>query len=78
MNELLCHIIRQSSRPLSPIPTGVERKLQHLEEIRAVLFDIYGTLFVSRSGEIGGAGASADLGGEDQNLNLDRLSVTIG
>ena len=78
MNERLCHIIRQSSRPLSPIPTGVEGKLQHLEEIRAVLFDIYGTLFVSRSGEIGGAGASADLGGEDQNLNLDQLSVTIG
>lgn len=39
-------------QPLSPIPTGVQPRLRDLHGIRCVLFDIYGTLFISASGDI--------------------------
>jgi putative hydrolase of the HAD superfamily len=37
---------------MKPEPTGLEERLQPLPEIRAVLFDVYGTLFISGSGDI--------------------------
>lgn len=46
-------IVGQSCSPLDPIPTGISEKLVPLDGIRAVLFDVYGTLFVSGSGDIG-------------------------
>lgn len=48
--------IRELSGPLAPLPTGVPPRLGRLEGIRAVLFDVYGTLLVSASGEVGSAG----------------------
>ncbi|WP_286292674.1 HAD family hydrolase [Methylomarinovum tepidoasis] len=45
--------IRALSRPLEPLPTAIEARLPRLAQVRAVLFDIYGTLFVSAAGEIG-------------------------
>jgi len=49
--------IRELSRPLEPQPTGVKPLLAPIEGVRAVLFDVYGTLFVSapdpRSGSEG-------------------------
>lgn len=47
--------IRALSAPLEPRPTGVEPTLCRLEGIRAVLFDLYGTLFVSAAGDVGTA-----------------------
>jgi len=41
------------SRPLEPIPTGVAPVLAPLAGIRAVFFDLYGTLLISASGDIG-------------------------
>lgn len=52
MNEQWCSIIRELSSPRAPVPTGEAEKLQFLADIRAVFFDIYGTLFISSSGEI--------------------------
>lgn len=49
-------ILRRHSHPLDPQPTGVEPVLNRLEGIRAVVFDIYGTLIVSASGDIGAGG----------------------
>ena len=46
-------IIRRHSRPLQPLPTGVAPVLKELSNVRCVLWDIYGTLFISGSGEIG-------------------------
>lgn len=37
---------------LNPIPTGLEPKLQKLADIQAVVFDIYGTLVLSGTGDI--------------------------
>lgn len=44
--------IRNNSRHLSPQATGEEPVLPCLAGIRAVVFDIYGTLFISGSGDI--------------------------
>ncbi len=48
-------LIRQASTPLEPRPTSVEPRLHPLPDVRAVVFDIYGTLIVSASGDIGAA-----------------------
>jgi putative hydrolase of the HAD superfamily len=51
--------IRILSRPVSPVPTEISEHLLALKEIRAVIFDVYGTLFVSASGDIGTSRGSA-------------------
>lgn len=53
MNTELLEIIRQHCHPLEPKPTREVSSLGPLSDIRAVLFDIYGTLFISASGDIG-------------------------
>lgn len=53
MPDAIRNIIKQQSRPLEPIPTNAEPVLREMSEIRAVLFDVYGTLFVSGVGDIG-------------------------
>jgi putative hydrolase of the HAD superfamily len=55
MNTSYIELIRATSTPLAPLPTNVEPQLPKLSGIRAVLFDIYGTLLVSASGDIGAA-----------------------
>lgn len=45
--------IRRLSKPMRPNPTGTRPRATRLPGIRAMLFDVYGTLFVSRSGDIG-------------------------
>lgn len=52
--------IRRLSAPLGAQPTGMAPRLAPLPGIRAVLFDVYGTLFVSASGDIGAAGEEED------------------
>ncbi len=59
MHESLSDIIRRLSEPLEPIATGLQPRLNKLSGIRAVLFDVYGTLFISGSGEVGTARQSA-------------------
>ena len=48
---LLDHI-RQLSTPLEPEPTETSARLTPLLRVKAVLFDVYGTLFISGSGDI--------------------------
>jgi putative hydrolase of the HAD superfamily len=57
----IVEIIRRLARPLAPVPTGVVPRLKRLDAIRAVLFDFYGTLFISGSGDISTA-ASGETG----------------
>ncbi|WP_269537904.1 HAD family hydrolase [Cerasicoccus fimbriatus] len=45
-------IIRNNSPEMEPVPTGQSPKLKKLKGIRAVMFDIYGTLFQSGVGDI--------------------------
>ncbi len=52
--------IKALSLPMNPKPTGMTTKLTPLLDVRAVLFDVYGTLFISGSGDIGVAKAEYD------------------
>lgn len=59
MTSDYCQIIRRNSRPLSPLPTGQSPRWAPLASIEVVLFDIYGTLLISGSGELGASDAAA-------------------
>lgn len=48
--------IREHAAPLEPIPTGMEPKTPRLKDLRAVVFDVYGTLVISGVGDISLAG----------------------
>lgn len=49
----IIEVIRQFSTPREPLPTGLEPDQKCIQPIKAVLFDIYGTLLQSASGDIG-------------------------
>ena len=50
---ILVEIMRRHSTSLMAQPTGVELRLKRLAGIRAVVFDVYGTLVISGSGDVG-------------------------
>ncbi len=78
MPESIAEILRRHARPLEPIPTGTEPVLGRLEGIRAVLFDLYGTLVISGSGEVGVAGRAAGLApAPEQSLQQSLSAVGI-
>jgi putative hydrolase of the HAD superfamily len=45
--------IRQRSAPIEPLPTETEAQERELDGVRAVVFDIYGTLLAASRGEVG-------------------------
>ncbi|MEM9187230.1 MAG: HAD family hydrolase [Planctomycetota bacterium] len=87
----IADILRRLSTPLAPEPTGVEPRLPRLDGVRVVLFDVYGTLLVSGSGDIsltsgaarGGAATEAlsavgvDLGAHAGRAVVDALHEAI-
>jgi putative hydrolase of the HAD superfamily len=60
-------------QPLEPLETDVVAELQSLPAVRAVVFDIYGTLVISGSGDVG----SADTTGEDSKISEAMAAVGI-
>jgi len=48
----LTELIAQYQKPLFPLPSGAREEGALRGKVRAVLFDVYGTLFVSESGDI--------------------------
>ncbi len=56
--------------PLKPIPTGVKPNFQKDNNIKAVIFDIYGTLLISSSGDIDQA--------EISDKNLEQALIASG
>ena len=50
--QLLIKRIQELSGPMEPLPTQIAEKLPKLRSIRALLFDLYGTLFISGTGDI--------------------------
>jgi putative hydrolase of the HAD superfamily len=55
MSDSYAEIFRRNFQPLEPIASGKTPVLRKLDGIRAVMFDIYGTLIISASGEVGSA-----------------------
>lgn len=59
----------QLSSPLEPIQTGTDPDLKELDDIRVVMYDFYGTLFISGVGDIG-----IDDGVSDASLLIEALT----
>lgn len=55
MSDELTELLRARSSPMEPLPTDVEPRITPLDDVRAVLFDVYGTLVTSGSGDVGTA-----------------------
>lgn len=53
-----CRSVLDHRSEVKPLPSGVESKLVLLPGIKAVVFDVYGTLIVSGSGDVGSADTS--------------------
>ncbi len=53
-------LILQYSRPLFPISADFHKRGKTEGEIRAILFDVYGTLFISKAGDISMAKKEAE------------------
>lgn len=77
-HPVLARIIRESSQPLAPWETDTPPQLAPLAGIRAVVFDIYGTLFVSGSGDIGLAQAEDREGPMRATLAAAGVAVADG
>jgi len=55
MSDSYAEIFRKNFQPLEPITAGETPVLRKLAAVRAVMFDVYGTLIISASGEVGSA-----------------------
>jgi putative hydrolase of the HAD superfamily len=73
-----CEIFRKYSRPMEPVPTGVVPLLRRLSGIRTVLFDVYGTLLISGSGDVGVAAEQAAGEGPLAQRPLDEALHAMG
>ncbi|MEX2600189.1 MAG: HAD family hydrolase [Balneolaceae bacterium] len=69
-NTLLGNRFTALSNPMEPVSTGETPVLQKLNEIRYVIFDFYGTLFISGVGDIG-----IDDGRRDSAILLEALTA---
>ncbi|MFA7256384.1 MAG: HAD family hydrolase [Kiritimatiellales bacterium] len=58
METELIQIVKSLSRPIEPLPTGMRIDLHPVDSIETVLFDVYGTLLISGSGDVGTAAAT--------------------
>ncbi len=70
-HELIARL-RRHVHALTPIPTDQQARLQRLPAVRSVLFDVYGTLFVSASGDI----AASD--GQERTGAMARALKAVG
>lgn len=71
-------IIERNSRPLEPIPTETKPHLYALSNIKAVLFDVYGTLLVSGSGDVGVAMQMTKADALQAAMNVCEIRSKIG
>lgn len=53
LDDILIKRIRDLTTPHTPLPTDQKPRLYQLNNIKSVVFDVYGTMFVSSSGDIG-------------------------
>ena len=62
-------ILKKYAKPLHPLPTGLKSGGKLKRKVHAVFFDIYGTLFISRSGDISSSEIYL-LSGENEKLKI--------
>ena len=69
----------QHRRELKPLPVEVQPKLSQMHDIRVVLLDVYGTLVVSGSGEVGTAAENpTDASSRESENASDMETEAIG
>ena len=61
-------LISEYTRPLSPLPTSMRPAGRLEDPIRCILFDIYGTLFISASGDLSITSKTSPEAGKLQRL----------
>lgn len=67
-------IFQRHTRPLDPIPTGLKPEGAPRHPVKAVLFDVYGTLLISASGDLGGI---RDAGPVDESVDEHDTSADL-
>jgi len=67
MNPLIT-IFKNRSQPLEPVPTEAALRLEVLDGVETILFDIYGTLLISGSGDVGTAASTQNAEALTQSL----------
>ncbi len=67
--------IRDLSTPLQPQPTDCPERLTRLEGVRAVIFDVYGTMLISGSGDVGAA--SDETNDDAFRTSLARVGLSV-
>lgn len=77
-NPDLVERFRQLSLPLESIPAGISPATQPIPGIRAILFDVYGTLLVSASGDIHAAKAADPAAAMQEALDACALAPEPG
>lgn len=75
--EPLIRRLQELSRPLIPIAASLKADYHHLPGIKALIFDIYGTLFISGSGDIGTLETLSASGGKAMQEALAMLSPPV-
>lgn len=68
-------VLERRVRPLAPLATGIPQRLLPLEPLKAMLFDVYGTLLVSAAGEIDAAEGEDGGTGETLARALRRYGI---
>lgn len=68
--------IRALSRPLHPASTGVRPRVRPIPEIKAILFDVYGTMLISGAGDIGTG--SGDIKAREFRVALETVGLHPG
>jgi putative hydrolase of the HAD superfamily len=68
------HLFDKHLCPMAPIPTGLPSKLEKMKPFSAILFDVYGTLLISRAGAIGFDQKVSNRTGQMKDL-LDRFGI---
>jgi len=77
--EIRTTLFRKYIRRLTPLPTSLAPAGRLKEPVRSVLFDVYGTLFISESGDISLSDPdSARLGGIEKLLEKYRIHKSAG
>jgi putative hydrolase of the HAD superfamily len=75
----LIEIIKVSMKPHNPIKTGLKRRGKLRAKVRAILFDVYGTLFISGSGDISVSLNCMSETGESQfEALLKKYGISVG
>lgn len=64
-NLPLLDAVLRERRPLAPLPTEVTPRETTFSDVRAVIFDVYGTLIISGCGDVGVAAGEAVAGNVD-------------